>query len=203
MKDLRKTLTNLGLSEKEAALYLATMECGLAPASQIARSAKLNRVTTYDILEKLVHKKLVKVQTRAKVKYFQTETPEDLFQRFQQYTTELEKQLPELKKLQQQDNIQPGNVEIIDNEKMLLQIYPSYNPKTNLEIICDGEKCLIIAPKSPLKAILIKDKVISRELQNELKNRNSLLKPLSEKELKNSPAPTPVSQEIDKNLSLF
>ncbi|MBD3360848.1 hypothetical protein GF366_03535, partial [Candidatus Peregrinibacteria bacterium] len=57
--ELLKILKNLGLSEKEAMVYFSTIKIGTAPVSKIAQAAKINRVTTYDILEKLKQKGLV------------------------------------------------------------------------------------------------------------------------------------------------
>jgi len=46
-------LQEQGMSEKEALIYLVTLELGSAPASTIARKANIKRVTTYAILRDL------------------------------------------------------------------------------------------------------------------------------------------------------
>ena len=48
-----KQLTDVGLNEKEAKIYLASLECGTQPTAKIAETAGYNRITTYTILEKL------------------------------------------------------------------------------------------------------------------------------------------------------
>ncbi|MDP2917995.1 MAG: helix-turn-helix domain-containing protein, partial [bacterium] len=55
----QKQLTNLGLSDKEAACYLALLELGPSTVSEIAGLAKINRTTGYDILESLANYGLI------------------------------------------------------------------------------------------------------------------------------------------------
>ena len=51
--DLLITLQNYGFSEKEAKVYLTTLELGSSPASSIARRSEINRATVYTLLEEL------------------------------------------------------------------------------------------------------------------------------------------------------
>lgn len=92
-------LTNLGLNDKEAKVYLACTENGEAVVSQIASSAGINRVTTYDILEKLKDKGLVSFYTKNKIKYFSSIDPEILLEEFEKRTSELRRSLPKFKTL--------------------------------------------------------------------------------------------------------
>lgn len=101
-----ETLIRLGLSEKEAKVYLAALELGSAPAAKIAQKALLNRPTTYVILEKLAQLGLVTSYDKAKVQYFTPEDPEQLRRLIEQEQLELkdrqrelEDHLPELKAL--------------------------------------------------------------------------------------------------------
>ena len=96
---LTKTLENLGLTDKEAKVYLANLEIGPNPVSKIALKAKLNRVTTYDILEKLLKKDLVNFVIKREIKYFQATDPETVITDFKRKSQELEAALPELKQL--------------------------------------------------------------------------------------------------------
>lgn len=96
---LTKILQNIGLTSKEAQVYLANLEVGLAPVSTIALRAKMNRVTSYDILEKLIQKGLVSFVTKDKIKYFCATDPELVVNDFQSKTKALEQALPDLKRL--------------------------------------------------------------------------------------------------------
>lgn len=90
---------SLGLTSKEAKVYLASLESGTSPISHIAAKAKINRVTTYDIMEKLAKRGLVNFFTRAKVKYFTATDPELVVNEYKKRVQDLQKVLPDLKRL--------------------------------------------------------------------------------------------------------
>jgi HTH-type transcriptional regulator, sugar sensing transcriptional regulator len=96
---LLKVLTNLGLNEKEAKVFLALTEQGTAVVSSISQSAGINRVTTYDVLEKLKQRGLVSFFTKNKVKYFTGIDPEILLEEFEKRTNDLRVHLPKFKTL--------------------------------------------------------------------------------------------------------
>jgi len=96
---LLDVLKNLGLNDKEAKVYLACIELGSTPVSSISKHAKINRVTTYDILEKLIQKGYINYLTKNKIKYFNAVKPETIYKITKQKTDDLKKSLPELKRL--------------------------------------------------------------------------------------------------------
>lgn len=71
-------LTNLGLKDKEAAVYLACLELGPSPVQPIAKKAKVVRATTYVILESLMNMGLVTKFKEGKKTLFSAETPRQL-----------------------------------------------------------------------------------------------------------------------------
>ncbi len=71
-----KQLQDLGLSEKEAAVYLAALEIGRATADQLAKHAKIKRPTTYVQLESLMRMGLMSTYEEDKKTYFAPESPE-------------------------------------------------------------------------------------------------------------------------------
>jgi len=101
-----RELSNLGLSEKEAKVYLAALELGKSPVQKIAQKAGVNRATTYVIIEGMMKKGLMSSYTEDKKQFFFAEAPEKLkilfkdqelaLKRKEEY---LEKMLPELKAL--------------------------------------------------------------------------------------------------------
>ncbi len=92
-------LTNLGLTDKEAKVYLSLTELGTAVVSDIARKAGINRVTTYDILEKLKQRGMVSYYTKQKIKYFSSIKPENLLEEFEKRTNDLRGVMPKFKTL--------------------------------------------------------------------------------------------------------
>jgi sugar-specific transcriptional regulator TrmB len=103
-QELIQPLIHLGLTEKEAKVYLANTEVGTAPVSAIGQAAKINRVTTYDILEKLKQKGLVSYFTKKKIKYFTSTKPEILLEEFEKRTNNLRTSLPKFKRLTGETN---------------------------------------------------------------------------------------------------
>lgn len=92
-------LTNLGLTDKEAKVYLALTELGTVVVSDIAHKAGINRVTTYDILEKLKMRGMVSYYTKKRIKYFSSMQPETLLEEFEKRTSDLRGSLPKFKTL--------------------------------------------------------------------------------------------------------
>lgn len=96
---LEPIIVNIGLTKKEARVYLAALEIGSNPVSKIAQKARINRVTAYDIMEKLAKRGLVTSFTRAKVKYYTAADPELVANDFKKKVEELDAVIPQLKQL--------------------------------------------------------------------------------------------------------
>lgn len=101
-----RELTYLGLAEKEAKVYLASLELGKSPVQKIAEKAEVNRATTYVIIEGLMKKGLMSTYTEDKKQLFCAEAPEKLSLLFREQAMEiqrkqeyLDKILPEMKSL--------------------------------------------------------------------------------------------------------
>lgn len=73
-----ETLLKLGLSEKEAKVYLAALELGEETAQNIAEKSGVNRATTYVILEKLMQLGLMSTHEEGKKTVFVAESPTEL-----------------------------------------------------------------------------------------------------------------------------
>lgn len=76
--NLEKNLVEIGLSEKEAGVYLALLSLGRGTVSQISRSANINRTTGYDILDSLSAKGLVSISGKEPKQEYSAESPENL-----------------------------------------------------------------------------------------------------------------------------
>lgn len=96
---LQNVLTNIGLTPKESKVYLAALELGPSPASDIALRSKLNRVTTYDILEKLIQRKYMSSVTKDRVTYFTATEPDVIRQDIRQKYLDFKEILPDLRRL--------------------------------------------------------------------------------------------------------
>jgi sugar-specific transcriptional regulator TrmB len=75
---LEKYLQEIGLNEKEAAVYLALLQYDNAAVIDLAKKTDINRSTTYTVLESLAKKGLVSETTVGKKTRYQAESPERL-----------------------------------------------------------------------------------------------------------------------------
>ncbi|MFZ2484335.1 MAG: helix-turn-helix domain-containing protein [Minisyncoccia bacterium] len=73
-----KYLKDIGLSDKEAAVYLALLSFDKAQVTEISEKAKIKRPTTYVILESLAKKGLVSESNIGKKTFYIAEPPEKL-----------------------------------------------------------------------------------------------------------------------------
>lgn len=96
---LQDVLTNIGLTKKESKVYLAALELGKSPASDIATRAKLNRVSTYDILERLIERNYVSISTKDRIALFTAVEPDAIRMDVRKKYLDFKEALPELRRL--------------------------------------------------------------------------------------------------------
>lgn len=101
---LEKELQKLGLSDKEAKVYLASMELGPSPVQAISVKAGVNRATTYVMIESLIERGLMSSFEKGKKKFFTAESPDQLVSLLHREEVEVKEKtrqmmeiLPELK----------------------------------------------------------------------------------------------------------
>lgn len=87
------------MSEKEAKVYLACLELGSSTVAEIAQKAKINRVTTYDILEKLMQKGMVNSMQKKGGRYFDATDPQIISSDMKRRAGDFKNALPDLKRL--------------------------------------------------------------------------------------------------------
>ncbi|MDP1884314.1 MAG: helix-turn-helix domain-containing protein [Candidatus Moranbacteria bacterium] len=71
----QKELQQLGLSKKEADVYLAALELGETTAHRIAKKSGIKRATVYRIVESLKEKSLISVYHKKSITFFYAENP--------------------------------------------------------------------------------------------------------------------------------
>jgi len=76
--EITEVLEKIGLKNKQASVYLALLELGLASVENIAKKAGTKRPTTYLILDELQAKGLVSIVPRAKKSLYTAESPEQI-----------------------------------------------------------------------------------------------------------------------------
>ncbi|MBN1585489.1 hypothetical protein JW899_03940 [Candidatus Uhrbacteria bacterium] len=83
-------LEGVGLSDREAKIYLSSLKLGAATAQTIAARATVNRPTTYISIESLVKRGLMSSVVRGKKRYFVAEPPDKIFRMIQEQKRILE-----------------------------------------------------------------------------------------------------------------
>ena len=86
---MRKDMESIGFQEKEARVYLASLELGQATVQQIARKADVKRPTAYFIIEGLMGQGLVTSFYQGKKQFFVAENPERLLELIDQERQEV------------------------------------------------------------------------------------------------------------------
>lgn len=94
---LLRSLTDIGLTEKEARVYLALLELGEGTVSAIAQKAELKRAIIYVVLEKLNKLGYVSKVGQSKIERFTAADPLQLFNSEQTRITNFKYMLPLLR----------------------------------------------------------------------------------------------------------
>ena len=76
MSKIEEELSKIGLSDKEASVYTATLELGPSGALQIARRTGLKRPTVYVILDQLKKRGLIELQLQGLKQKFAAASPD-------------------------------------------------------------------------------------------------------------------------------
>jgi sugar-specific transcriptional regulator TrmB len=77
-EQLEQELVKVGLTEKEAKVYLAALELGPSTAQSIAAKATVNRPTTYVMIESLIKRGLMSSFEKGKKRFFVATEPTNL-----------------------------------------------------------------------------------------------------------------------------
>jgi len=117
-----EALRGLGLSEKEIAVYLALLMTGQSTVNFIANKAKLNRVTTYDILKSLKEKGYVSYVIKSGVKYFESADPSKFLDDLKVKEKKLQSVLSELQSIKSTLTKKP-EIEVYEGIKGLKSIF--------------------------------------------------------------------------------
>jgi len=96
MENLIQNLSNAGLTDKEARVYIALLQIGRASAYAISSRAGLKKPTTYVVLDELIKKGLVTKIPRVKKQQYLAKPPEEFFAMAEERLNQAKKALPQL-----------------------------------------------------------------------------------------------------------
>lgn len=92
-------LQQLGLSVKEAKVYLASLELGESTVQEIAKKAEVNRPTTYVQIESLMQRGLISSVDKGKKRYFIAESPNQLLKLLDDQKSETQRKAEDFKEM--------------------------------------------------------------------------------------------------------
>lgn len=107
MDDKIKLLKNIGLTDKESAVYLTLLEFGPLLIAEISRRAEIHRPDVYKILPVLQAKSLVTIAPRGKQKRFTAEPPAKVELILGSIKSDFDKLLPALNELRDRSSQRP------------------------------------------------------------------------------------------------
>ncbi len=103
---IEKQLELVGLSSNEVSVYIALLQLGKGTVSEISRKSSLNRTTGYDVLNRLVVKKLASLSGKEPKQEYVAESPDQIenlisaeLNKRQQELDSAKKIIPELKSM--------------------------------------------------------------------------------------------------------
>jgi len=124
--ELAHELQKIGLSDKEARVYLANLGLGQSSVQNIARKAGVNRATTYVVLESLIKQGLCSTFSQKKKTYYVANDPELLTTLFKIQKKEIDEKekyfaslLPQFKMIDSQSADKP-TVKFFEGKQGLL-----------------------------------------------------------------------------------
>lgn len=115
-------LIKLGLSEKEAKLYIAALQLGSGSVQEIAKKADVKRPTAYVVLDQLVQKGLVSKKPSGGGHDYIAESPEKLETLVDQQKFALSNALPLLKDIYKEEQARP-HVKIYEGLEGMKKVY--------------------------------------------------------------------------------
>lgn len=131
-EQLVSQVEDLGLSQKEARVYVANLMLGPATVQKIADFSGIKRVTTYVILEALVNLGLASQTSKGKKTYFSAEDPAKLLRLLSKKEQEIKEQkhsfeevLPQLQALKSLPNDSPS-VKFYDSAEGIRAVVSSF-----------------------------------------------------------------------------
>lgn len=190
--NLIETLTDLGLDEKEARVYMASLSLGPATVLAIAKSAGVKRTTVYSVVESLKKKGLVIIEVRGFKKFYTPQPPSRLEVLLAEKRKVLQNSMPKLLELYGLEGSSTGSIKHYEGLEAVKSVYAklisTVKPKEDYLVIANSEDWYRADPKYfekfsrdraklPIKLrMLLQDSPIARKMKGLEKFYNGKVK---------------------------
>lgn len=175
---MENELINLGLSEKEARLYLMCLKIGETSANRIIELSRLPRGTVYNILERLKSNGLVSSFVVNKTTHFIANDPDILLKNLEEKGIEAKKLIPRLKGIRNK----------ID-KKILIETSEGLGGVKKLldDIIENAKECVVMGNEQRANEIILHYPLNfkSRRIEKKIRIKNLIDDSSPSRELKN------------------
>lgn len=115
-------LQSLGIPEKTAKIYMATLSLGTAPVQQIAKAAGMKRPAAYFHIDELLQEGLLEKITIGKKEYYRASDPRILEKRAQKNLATIQEAIPQFETVRNTTSGRP-TVRTLEGEKGLNIVY--------------------------------------------------------------------------------
>ena len=184
-------LKDLGLSENEAKVYLATLSLGQSTILKIARASEIKRTTVYSVIKSLLTQGLMRIEVRGFKKKFVAESPEKLESIVDARREKLKHTLPEFLALY---NVKGGEsfIKYYEGLEAVKSLYENLlrdiRPHENYMVVTDQKRWLALDPEYFLRfterraklpidiRLLMQDSGTARDHKEKEKNFNEHIK---------------------------
>ncbi|HEY5713722.1 MAG TPA: helix-turn-helix domain-containing protein [Candidatus Gracilibacteria bacterium] len=107
MASLEKILVSNGLSDKEAKIYLCTLEHGEISIALLAKKTGIKRTTIYNLLDDLKSKNIIHISRRKGIQYLSAVSPAVVIDQFRRAASSANEALPALINMAYQSPVKP------------------------------------------------------------------------------------------------
>ncbi|MHA1865999.1 MAG: TrmB family transcriptional regulator [Candidatus Heimdallarchaeaceae archaeon] len=185
-QEIREILEKTGLSRIESRIYFTLLKLGPSKAGLISKKSQVNRTSTYDVLERLVEKGLVKYVIKSNNKFFECVNPSRLIEVLEERKNEIKKVLPILTEIYQ-----------IPKEKSDVVTYKGYNGVKSVfqDILREAKSVCVMDSEGQL---IDRMPNYSKYFIKELEKRNIQVKHLIRNRKNSNPSKTTKVRYIDK-----
>ena len=174
---MESKLINLGLSKKEARLYLLCLKVGETSANRLIELSGFPRGTVYNILEKLKSNGIITSFIANKTTHFIANDPDIFLKNLEERKTEAEKIIPMIRSVKNK----------ID-KKMLIEIFEGLGGVKKLldDVIKNAKECIIMGNEQKANEVILHHPLNfkSQRLENKIKIKNLIDNSEASRELK-------------------
>lgn len=164
---LDKFLQEIGLSEKEASIYLHLLKVDQDSVADIAKATKVNRTTVYPVLQQLMEKEFVIENHEGGKTFYRARTPDRIESFLQEQKLKIEEQtkvakdmIPQLKGIAREEGQRPI-IEYFEGRDAIMKASKNYYTDAD-----EGGDVYLIYPRDEVEALFSeKERQLARELR--------------------------------------